>query len=383
MSLLWVEHQAGIVLFLLVLLVIVLSNLSRLRRISSYPDAKHLPRVSILVPARNEERNINPAVKSLLAQDYPDYEIIVLDDNSSDRTSAVVGKLAQNHKRLRFVRGEPLPEGWLGKPWACHQLAGLASGELLLFADADTRHEPQALRHAVNALTAEQADLVSAIPREVTGTLPEKLAVPFVTWSIIAFLPLRLAYRWRRPAFSAAAGQFMLFRREAYKQLGGYEAVRGSVVDDLAMARRAAKAGLRWRLLDAQGDVTCRMYESAGEVIEGFSKNLFPAFNCRLAPFTLVWLWLLVVTFQPLVILLISLAGLHVGTLSILMAAGAVLFEFGTWLAADLKFGFGWYAAFLYPMTIGLGVFVAARSVLLTRAGKARWKGRYLPRTRK
>ncbi len=145
-----------------------------------YPAQQGFPRVSILAPARNEEQNIGPCVESLLAQRYPNYEVIVLNDDSSDRTGEILAQFAVAGDRLRVVNGTPLPPGWLGKNWACHQLAQVADGELLLFVDADTRHSESMLEHAVAALEAEQADLLSAIPREEVVTWAERLVVPII-----------------------------------------------------------------------------------------------------------------------------------------------------------------------------------------------------------
>jgi len=228
------EHQNSPIIFLSVLLLIALSNLLVLRRLHRYGRPAQFPRLSVLVPARNEEANIGPCVRSLLAQDYPDFELLVLDDESGDQTAQVLASLATSDNRLRVLSGQPLPAGWLGKQWACHQLAQAASGELLLFTDADTRYHPQALSNAVAALLAERTDMLSAVLREEVVSWGERLVVPILVWSIFSFLPLGLAYRLRLPAFTAANGQFLLFRRRAYEQIGGHAAVRQHTTEDLA-----------------------------------------------------------------------------------------------------------------------------------------------------
>ena len=168
------------------------------------------PRVSVLVPARNEEANIGDCVRSLLSQDYPDFEVIVLDDGSRDRTGEILAELAARDPRLRVIAGRELPAGWLGKHWACQQLGEAADGELLLFTDADTRHGPRSLWNGAAASLAQGADLLTAFPRQEVVTWSEKLVVPFFPWSLLSFLPLALAYRVRSPAFCAAIGQYML-----------------------------------------------------------------------------------------------------------------------------------------------------------------------------
>ncbi len=158
-------HALLILFFLIFGLVTVLVNYFTVRRFDQYPPAKNFPSVSVLVPARNEACNIEACLTSLLAQDYPQFEVIVLDDQSTDETPQIVARLKRADGRLKVITGSPRPEGWLGKHWACQQLAQASTGELILFCDADTRHTPNMLRDSVSALIAEKADLVTAFPR--------------------------------------------------------------------------------------------------------------------------------------------------------------------------------------------------------------------------
>ncbi|MCX8103458.1 MAG: glycosyltransferase, partial [Candidatus Bipolaricaulota bacterium] len=189
-----VPHQYSIAVFLSVLLIVALTNIWILRkRLISYPSAETGPRVSILVPARNEQANIRACVESLLAQEYANFEVLVLDDQSDDDTARILQEYMQD-RRLRVLRGTDPPPGWVGKSWACHQLAQHASGELLLFTDADTRHHPRTLSHAVSALEEEGLDFLSLFVKEEVGSWSERLVIPMIPWSILSFLPLALAY---------------------------------------------------------------------------------------------------------------------------------------------------------------------------------------------
>lgn len=380
MSALSLEHYAGIVFFLLVLLAIASSNLRILRRLERYPRPTRLPRVSILLPARHEERNIEPCVRSLLGQDYPDFEVLTLyDDDPQDGTSGLLQELVGEAPRLKVFQGEPLPHDWLGKHWACQQLAEAAQGELLLFTDADTRHHPQALREAMAALLTEEADLLTALPRQELGSWGERLVVPLIPWSILSFLPLGLAYRLRAPALSAANGQFMLFRAEAYRAIGGHAAVRGDVADDLALARRVKAHGLRWRLVDAQARVSCRMYRNFREAFTGLSKNLFAAFGCRLVPFVLVWAWLGIVFLQPAVMLGLALAARGpASALYLGLTGGAVGCAVLLWGLIARRFRFPVYLALVYPLTMLVALALAGSSLILSLTGRTTWKGRRL-----
>lgn len=381
---LWLYFEISVVAFVACLVLISLSNWRVLRRMDRYRPAGRLPHVSVLVPARNEEANIGDCVQSLLAQDYPDFEVVVLNDGSTDRTGEILEDLMAcrggrpSAPTLRVLEEAELPEGWPGKHWACQQLAEASDGELILFTDADTRHGPQSVRHGVAALEAESADLLTAIPHEQTVTWAEQLVVPVVPWSILTFLPLAIAYRLPHAPLSATIGQYMLFRRSAYAHIGGHAAVRSDPVDDMALGRRIKALGLRWRLADATRDVRCRMYQNAGQVCEGFSKNLFAAFGNRLLPFIGVWAWLSIVFLLPIGLLLASLLGAPVPALDAAIAFLGVALGLASWGLCHLRFGFPIYLVPLYPVTILLGVFIAFRSVALVRRRRTTWKGRTL-----
>jgi len=286
--------------------------------------------------------------------------------------------LSAGDTRLRVLEGADLPAGWLGKHWACQQLADAAGGELLLFTDADTRHGPRSVRHGVAALSEEKADLLTALPHQATVTWAEKLVVPVVPWSLFTFLPLALAYRTTYPAFSATIGQYMFFRASAYRQIGGHAAVRSDPVDDMALGRRIKARGLCWRLADATRDVCCRMYQNTSQVFEGFSKNLFATFDNRLLPFIGVWVWLAIVFLLPAGVLLAVVLGVSVPVLDTGVALIGVMIGLASWGLCHLRFGFPLYMVPLYPITVSLALYIALRSVVLVWQGRTSWKGRTL-----
>ncbi len=381
MRLLWLYFLSSVSAFVGCLVVLTLINWRLLRRMAAAPTLQAYPRASVLVPARNEEANIGECVRSLLAQDYPDFEVIVFDDRSTDRTAELLAGLQQTADaagRLRVIAGQEPPSGWLGKHWACHRLAETADGELLLFTDADTYHGPQSLRHGVATLQAEGADMVSAFPHEIVATWAEKLVVPVFPFSILCFLPLIVAYNVRAPAFAAAIGQYMLFRRDAYRQVGGHAAIRNRPVDDVALAQQVKAHGLRWRLADATADVRCRMYHNAAEVFEGFSKNLFAGFGYRLLPFAFVWAWLAIIFLLPPGVVLLRLAGAAIPTPDLAIAGAGVAGGLALWTLSHVRFGFPLYLVPLYPVSILLALIIAGRSVALAVTGRATWKGRTL-----
>ncbi len=380
MTLVWHPHALFIVLFLLFGLITVLVNSLTVRRFDQYPKTKRTPRVSVLVPARNEEHNIEACVTSLLEQDYPDFEVIVLDDHSTDTTLSMLARLAGNDSRLQIIEGRPLPDGWLGKHWACHQLDRAATGELILFVDADTRHTPDMLLDSVSALLAERADLVTAFPREEVVTWGERLLVPVIGWGIFTFIPIRLVQRLHLAALSVTIGQFMLFRRAAYDAVGGYEAVRAETVDDMVLGRRIISGGLEWRLLDGTHHVSCRMYRGFWEAVGGFSKSLFAVFDYRILPYFIGWLLVGTAFLEPVVALVSRWMRTPLTSIPVEYAVASVVLSLVLWMIAYRRFKFPAWLVFYYPLSLALFIAVAARSFFQTATGTTMWKDRLLDR---
>ncbi len=377
----YLEHQPQVIIVFLALgLLTALSNFLSIHRFDQYPRASVFPRVSVLIPARNEAANIEACVRSLLDQDYPDFEVIVLDDHSEDETRLILSRLARTSNRLRVLDGHPLPENWLGKHWACHQLAQAASGELLLFTDADTRHAPAMLRDSVSALLAERADLVTAFPCEEAVTWGEKLIIPVIGFGIFSFLPVTLA-RWLGwSGLSVTIGQFMLFRRAAFEAIGGYEAVRNHLVDDVMLGRRILQHGFTWRLMDGTRHVSCRMYRSFWQAVDGFTKNIFAFFDYRLSLFVIAWAWMAVVFLAPAFVIAARLLDFPFLPYPPSLAWAAVFESLLLWGLAYQRFRFPLYLVFLYPLSFGLFVLIALRSLVFTLLGQSTWKGRDLTR---
>jgi chlorobactene glucosyltransferase len=377
---LWHPQALFVILFLSVSLVTAICNALSIRRFDQFPRAASFPLISVLVPARNEIRNIEACAASLLSQDYPDFEVIVLDDHSSDGTLTALRRLALTNSRLRVVEGKPLPDGWLGKHWACHQLSQAASGELFLFTDADTRHAPNMLRDSISALLHKKADLVTAFPREEVLTWAEQLVVPVISFGIFSFLPTFLVRFFRWSLLTATVGQFMLFRREAYESIGGYAAVRDHVMDDVSLGRRIMDQGYEWRLLDGTEHLTCRMYHNFSDVVEGFSKNLFAFYNYRILPFFLTLALLGFAFVEPALALINRQLGLPVNLFTPALARIAVFESLLLWGIAFRRFKFPLYLILLYPISMALFILIALRSFLLTVTGSATWKDRTLER---
>ncbi len=364
--------------FTALLLLISLINFFAIRRFDEYPTAKNFPRISILVPARNEADKIEVCLRTLLAQDYRDFEILVLDDHSEDGTLTILERLAKQDSRLRVLTGKPLPVGWFGKHWACHQLVRSTTCELVLFTDADTHHEPNMLRDSVSAFLAEDADMLTIFPREETVTWGERLILPAIGFFIFSFLPLALVQKLRLPALAVAIGQFMMFRRESLEAIGGFESVRANTMDDVSLARRIIRCGFRWRIMDGTHHVTCRMYSGFWDAVDGFTKNIFAYFDYHVLLSVFAWAWIWVAYVLPPLVLLAEAVDMPVEFFPYEIAVYATAFSLLSWVISFRRFRFPMILVLIYPVTLTLFVLVAFRSIVYNLAGQANWKDRTL-----
>jgi chlorobactene glucosyltransferase len=291
----------GLVLFMLNLFL-NLRALKKPRADSRLPEAA--PLISVMVPARDEEANIETCLKSLQAQDYPNFEILVMDDHSSDSTAAIVSRMAAQDKRIRLFQSEPLPEGWAGKPFACYQLAQKAKGSWYLFVDADTIHAPHMLRSVLPIAVESRTGMLSGFPRQLANSLPQKVAIPVLYFVIMSWLPIWWLHRSRKPRPSLAIGQFLLFSSEAYWKIGGHRAVKSRIIEDVWLGVEINRSGSRHIAIDLSPVVSCNMYHDVGAMVEGFVKWMYSvaalsriflalllvaAYFFLLAPF--YWLW--------------------------------------------------------------------------------------------
>jgi chlorobactene glucosyltransferase len=334
--------------------------------------------VSVVVPARNEAANLPTVVGSILASAYHPLELVVVDDRSTDDTAAIAMALSARDPRLRVVYGEDLPDGWYGKPWACFQGFRAARGDLVLFTDADTRHEPELLGRAVGALRQTGADLVTVAPHQRCDSFWERLVMPQV-WLLLAsrYHPSTVNAA-RRERDVIANGQFILTTREAYEAVGTHAAVKAEVAEDLALAQAYVRAGRRLYFAFADRLMETRMYRGLGELVEGWSKNMYlggrrslagqPALQA-LVPVMLLGafgFWLV----PPLALVLTGGAG-PAGAAALAATAASVVF----WMVVSYGMRIPPLYGLLYPLGAAVALVIAMRSIL--RGGRrVVWRGR-------
>ncbi len=235
--------------------------------------------VSVLIPARNEASTIGYLLSSLEKQTLTGFEVIVLDDGSEDDTSNVVAPYLDRNTAWKLIRGKNLPRGWKGKNWACQQLANEAQGTTLVFIDADVVMSPEALSSVVNAYTEMHVALLSVFPSQIYPVLGSGIIIPLMHWFLLSFLPVALVRKSTRESFTAVNGQMLVVNREAYLSIGGHEAVKASIVEDMDLGRTLKRHSYPIAAVLDNNLVSCRMYRSYKDAFNGFSKNIFPGFD--------------------------------------------------------------------------------------------------------
>lgn len=260
------------------------------------------PLISILIPARNEERNIGKCLSSVTKTNYPNIEVIVYDDESIDQTVDIVKQFAD----VKLIRGKGLPAGWTGKNHACDCLSKAAQGGYLLFIDADVEVTPNAIPAALHLLESKNTSMISCFPHQEMKSLGELLTIPLLHFILLAFLPLIAVYKRPAKRYSAAIGQFILITRPAYDAIGGHAEIKNNVVDDLGLARKLKESGFITVAALAGNLIHCRMYEKSTDAIHGFGKNLFRGFNMPGSVFFLLLHAIEMVFVLPVILALFS-----------------------------------------------------------------------------
>lgn len=351
--------------------------LRNLRLYAPAPEpSKPRPPCSVLIPARNEEAGISRCVRSVLRNGDAEFEVIVLDDGSTDRTAAIVQELAEADPRVRLVSATPLPAGWSGKEHACYSLSQHARHPLLVFLDADVWLEPHALARMAAFMERSGAALASGVPRQETRTFSEWLLIPLIHFVMLGFLPLDRMRRTRDPGCSAGCGQLFIARREAYEACGGHSAIRGDLHDGTKLPRAFRAAGFATDLFDATDVAACRMYFSNSAVWSGLGRCAHEAMG---APRVIVPATLLLIVGQvvPFALLTAIGCGLKVSGLALVATVVGVIAAWLPRFIAAARFRQPLSGAILHPLGIlallSIQWFACIRSL---RGRPAEWKGR-------
>jgi chlorobactene glucosyltransferase len=340
------------------------------------------PLVSVIVPARDERRNIEACLRSALAGRYAPIEVIVVDDRSADGTGDAARAIGRSDARVRVVENPELPEGWFGKPWACETGAREARGDILCFTDADARHGPELVSRAVNVMRDGNLDMLSVAGHQELGTFWERVVQPHVFWMIGSrYGGTDAINRSRRVRDKIANGQCIFVRRDAYESIGGHGAVRHQVAEDVAIAQRLFAAGKRTEVIISKEDLTTRMYTSLREIMGGWRKNVFaggreamPGGRVGQIFFPALLLLFPLLTVAPPIALAVTLLATAAPQWLVLGAALALVAEIATWAVVYRWMGAPIGYALLFPL--GAAVFIVIAIQAIARGPRVEWKGR-------
>ncbi|MBN2522034.1 MAG: glycosyltransferase family 2 protein [Bacteroidales bacterium] len=353
-----------ILIFTLIQLTISLINLIFERNL---PESGKQPGelVSVLIPARNEEKNIANILNDLIEQDHRNIEVIIFNDQSEDNTAAIVNRFVNKDKRINLINSEGLPEGWLGKNHACHILSEHARGEYLLFLDADVRAGKKLISCAIEYARKHNTGLISIFPKQIIKSVGEWITVPNMNFILVSLLPLILVRICKYPSLSAANGQFMFFKAMAYKSTEPHKIMKGHKVEDIAIAKFYKENNIKIACLLGDKKITCRMYEGFNDSVNGFSKNVIAFFGDS---FLLALLFWFITTFGFVVIYFAlpkTVFALYIASFLLIRIIVSIASRQNTF----------YNLVFLIPLQISLGIFIY-KAFIYKHFNKFQWKGR-------
>ncbi len=354
---------------LFILLIILIINVSAGPFLKTKKHINANPMVSILIPARNEAGNISECLEGLRNQSYNPLEILVLDDESEDKTAAIVKDISHMDDRIKFINGKALPRGWTGKNWACHQLSTVAVGEIFIFTDADNRYHPQAVENTVAWMQSLDLGMFSAFPQQITKSIGEKLIIPVVDLFLYSALVLWSTYFTKFVSTAAANGQWIAFRNKTYQQIGGHKSIKNKIVEDIELSRKVKRHGIKMLTTAGTGIVFGKMYSSFTEVWEGFSKNIFGILSSQTFSFIIILHTLLLIFVFPYFLLFFS--KYFFGALILIGLGITIRF------LASIKYKQPVLASVvLHPVSILMIYAIGINSFYQTKMKRVKWKGR-------
>ena len=335
-------------------LIITLANVINMRVVGLKGATSVGETVDVLIPMRNEEENVEGCLKSVLNSELLDVsKVFVLDDGSSDSTAEIIGQF-----KVEKLIGTQPPTGWLGKVWACHNLAQVGSGKYLVFIDADVRLHPYAIASSITKMNKFGWDFISPYPRQISGSFLERLIQPLLQWSWLASVPLRIAEKFPNRSTTIANGQFFIVKRSAYNTSGGHASIPNEVLDDLELARLLISKGFKGGVADGSAVASCRMYKNNSQLIDGYTKSLWKAFGGQFG--TLIAIFLLYFT----------------GISPYLGIGAPASFIFLSRVLAAIKTRSNPAYAFLHPISILVLLYLIVLSSIRKSRGTLQWRGR-------
>ncbi len=361
---------------------IALANMLWMRRETKSADLTDGPLISVLVPARNEEIHIGPCIESLMNQTYKNYEVLVIDDNSTDKTGEILASIKERYPdKLFLYTGKPLEEGWNGKPFALNQLCKHAKGEFFLFTDADTVHSSRSVSIAATNMLYHKVDFLSGYIRQRFVSFGEKITVPLMYILSFFILPLWVCKWGKASLLAAAVGQYICVKADTFMNAGGFEQVKKVTTEDVYLARSMKKHGAKTVFVDLKDAAICRMYYSYKECVSGIGKNIFDFMgkNSLILIFAIIGV-LLFLALPPFITMVITISTIYSKNIDVFMLAA--------FWANTIFMYLGWFIVFssqqlkksyslLYPIIFVNLLYVAIDSWRRSFTKKGHeWKGR-------
>jgi len=354
--------------------ILSLANHYEMWRFTSASQIFDGPMVSVLVPARNEERNIERCLNSLQNQFYKKYEILVLNDNSTDNTLEIINQISASDDKVRVINGKPLPDDWYGKPYALHQMTQEAKGEILIFTDADTIHTPTSIAWAVTNMQGLKADMISGYVGQIFLSFGEIITVPMMFFLTGFVIPLFLNRYTKLHWFSAAIGQYIVVRKSVFDAIGGCESFKKKTSEDIYMSRYIKKKGYNTRFLNITEHVKCRMYDGYHAAIEGIGKNIFDFLGKSSFLIFFIMILIIIFLFLPFPLMFVSLFSGGPWTWHLVAVVGLNTL---TWLFMFLGQRLNWWYGFLWPLMFINLIYMGLWSWFRTISGRGfLWKDR-------
>lgn len=322
-------------------------------------------KISILIPLRNESSNVSELLKSVDEQEnLKSFEIITLNDGSTDNTRDLIANYKFSSPS-KAMEGNSLPDGWLGKNYACHQLAMVSDAKFLVFIDADVRLSRSAICDAINTLVVNDWDYISPYPKQIAHTPLELLIQPLLQWSWFATVPLSIAQKFRIPAMAVANGQFLIVKRTSYLTAGGHEKIKNEVIDDIELARLLLRSGFKGGVAEGSSIAECHMYQSATELISGYRKSLWRAFGSPIGSLVAISL----LSLSSIVPFVYAISGSLVGWI------GFIAIVISRFIAA-FRTKSRWETALLHPLSIVILIALICWSWVGKSRGDLKWRDR-------
>ena len=341
----------------------------------SKSESTSYPVLSVCIPARNEERDIRACIESLLYQDYPKLEIIVVDDNSTDETAKIIRSMENQYSNLIFIPGEKLPSGWMGKPYALHQAYEKSQGQYLLFTDADLFYHPLALRSAMKTMISRDLDLLTLMPAAMFGSFWERAIQPVIFGFIAALTRFK---KVNNPTCHSAMGfgAFLLFKKESYQRIGGHHGVREEILEDVMLSKNAKLNGLCMLVADGKKLFSIRMYHSLKEIWVGWRKNIFLAMKGSITKTLYYAFMILCFVLTPYFVVIGNIL-VETGLMWTCISMVALMLMLATNLVLCHELNLKKKNIFLFPLGAIVMVAIMINSMIqVVFLGRAQWRGR-------